>query len=107
MGKPSNPPDLGVEEFADALEEWAAEDKGRETLVKWLLTRTVSHRFECTEGKFVIERTDINDFDIKKAVMHAMADCKPNPGMSTSGWVRGGPTWPKAYAPGWLKAYGC
>jgi hypothetical protein len=100
------PPDK-VKEFAKELEMWAGKDRERETLVKWLLTRTVSHRFEGTGGKFVIKRTDINDFDIKKAVMRAMADCKPNPGLSTTGWVRGGPTWPKAYAPGWLKAYGC
>ena len=104
MGKP---PDK-VKEFAHELEMWAGKDKEREILVKWLLTRTVSHRFEGTEGKFVIERTDINDFDIKKAVMHALADCKPNPGLNTSGWARGGPTWPKAYGgDAWMKAYGC
>jgi hypothetical protein len=108
MGKPDKKPSPEVREFADELKEWAEQDEERETLVKWLLTRTVSHRFEGAEGKFVIERTDINDFDIKKAVIHAMADCKPNPGLSTTGWVRGGPTWPKAYGSGtWLKAYGC
>ncbi len=97
-----------VDRFAKELEMWAKETKGRETLVKWLLTRTVSHHFEGTEGKFVIERTDIEDFDIQKAVRHAMADCKPNPGMSTVGLTRGGPTWPKAYGGDtWLKAYGC
>jgi hypothetical protein len=96
-----------VEEFAKELMMWAGRDKEREILVKWLLTRTVSHRFEGTGGKFVIERRPIGDFDIVKAVKHAMAHCKPNPGSSTTGWVRGGPTWPKAYAPGWLKAYGC
>ncbi len=96
-----------TEKFAKELEMWAKEAKGREILVKWLLTRTVSHPFEGTEGKFVIERTAIEDVDIQKAVMHAMTDCKPNPGMSTTGWVRGGPTWPRAYGSGWLKAYGC
>lgn len=104
MGQPQDE----VEEFARELEKWAEQDKDRETLVKWLLTRTVSHRFQGTKGKFVIERRDIADFDIKKAVMRAMADCEPNPGLSTSGWVRGGPTWPKAYGGDtWLKAYGC
>ena len=108
MGKPPNPVHV---KFAEELETWAKNDKERETLAKWLLTRTVSHHFEGTggtEGKFIIKRTDINDFDIKKAVMHAMADCKPNPGMSTTGWVRGGPSWPKAYGSNsWVKAYGC
>jgi hypothetical protein len=100
------PPDK-VKEFAEELERWAGKDRERETLVKWLLTRTVSHRFEGTRGKFVIERMDINKFNIQKAVMRAMTDCKLNPGSSTTGWVRGGPTWPRAYAGGWLKAYGC
>lgn len=108
MGKPDKMPSPKVEEFADALQEWARQDEERETLAKWLLTRTVSHRFEGTGGKFVIERRDIDDFDIKKAVTHALAECKPNPGLYTSGWVRGGPNWPKAYGPdNWLKAYGC
>ena len=35
-----------VSKFAKELEMWAKEDKGREALVKWLLTRTVSHEFE-------------------------------------------------------------
>jgi hypothetical protein len=100
------PPDK-VKEFAEELERWAGKDRERETLVKWLLTRTVSHRLEGTKGKFVIERMDINKFNIQKAVMRAMTDCKLNPGSSTTGWVRGGPTWPRAYAGGWLKAYGC
>ena len=97
-----------VKEFARELEMWAGKDKEREILMKWLLTRTVSHRFEGTENsRFVIERMDINDFDIQKAVMHAMTDCKLNPGSPTTGWVRGGPTWTRAYGSGWLKAYGC
>ena len=98
------------EKFARELEMWAGDNEERETLVKWLLTRTVSHGFEGTgtKGKFILKRTDIKNFDIKKAVVHAMADCKPNPGLSTTGWVRGGPTWPKAYGSDmWLKAYGC
>ena len=96
-----------VEAFANELMMWAQRDAAREELVKWLLTRTVSHRFEGTTGKFVIERRDIKDFDIVQAVKHAMAHCKPNPGDSTTGWVRGGPTWPQAYGGGWMKAYGC
>ena len=94
-----------VESFAEELKLWAEKDKGREELVKWLLTRTVSYRFGGTGGKFVIKRMDIENFDIVKAVRHAMAKCKPNPGDSATGWVRGG--WARAYAPGWLKAYGC
>lgn len=106
MGKPEKP-SAEVKEFAYALQEWAEEDRQRETLVKWLLSRTTSLQFEGTEGKYVVERTDINDFDIRKAVVHAMADCSPNPGMSTKGWVQGGPVWPKAYGNVWPKAYGC
>lgn len=106
MGKPKMP-STEIKEFAYTLQEWAQQDAKRETFVKWLLSRTVSHEFEGTEGKYIIERTPINDFDIKKAVIHAMADCSANPGMSTKGLVQGGPVWPKAYGNIWPKAYGC
>lgn len=95
-----------VEEFAKELMRWAGQDEERETLVKWLLTRTVSHRFQGTGGELVITKVDIDEFDIVKAVTHAMTECKPNPGPEASGWVRGG--WPRLSPPGgWLKAYGC
>jgi hypothetical protein len=107
MGKPDKTTSPEVTEFAEELEMWAKENPERETLVKWLLTRTVSHHFEGTGGKFVVERTNIEDFDIQKAVRQAMAECKPNPGLPTYGWTQGGPTWPRAYSPMWPKAYGC
>jgi hypothetical protein len=79
--------------------------------VEEFATRTASHRFwfegKDKEDKFVIERRPIADLDIGQAVIQAMKGCKRNPGFSTSGWIRGGPTWQRAYAPGWLKAYGC
>jgi hypothetical protein len=108
MRKQDNPTNPEVREFAKELEMWAKKEKGREVFVKWLLTRTVSHEFEGTEGSFIIKRTDIEDFDIQTAVRHALAHCKPNPGLSTTVLTQGGPTWPKAYGHGtWPKAYGC
>ena len=92
---------MGVDEigeFANELEAWAKENPERKTLVQWLLTRTESRRFEGTEGKFVIERTDITKFDIKKAVMRAMEGY--NSDLPTSGWARGGPMWPRGDAYG-------
>ena len=44
------------------------------------------------------------DISINKAVQRAMMNY--NPDLPTSGWVRGGPIWPKAYGDMWPKAYG-
>lgn len=98
-----------VQAFANALQEWASqghprEQKQRETLLKWLLSRCESHRFEGSKGKYVIKRTDIKDINIKDAVKDALVGY--NPDLPTSGWVRGGPIWPKAYGNIWPKAYG-
>ena len=107
MVKPDKTTSPEVSEFAAELEMWAKQNPERETLVKWLLTRTVLHHFEGTGGKFVVERTNIEDFDIQKAVRHALEECMPNPGLPTYAWTLGGPTWPRAYAPMWPKAYCC
>lgn len=99
-------PSLEVTQFAKALEEWAAEGPDREQrqrLLKWLLSRCGSHRFEGSKGKYVIERTDIEDVKIKEAVKRAMAGY--NPDLPTTGWVRGGPIWPKGYGDFWPKGY--
>lgn len=107
-----------VQAFAKALQKWAEEGpkrKQKQLLLKWLLTRCESRGFEgpCKlrrpkgpeeEDKYVVKRTDIEDVKIKEAVMRAMAGY--NPDLPTSGWVRGGPIWPKAYGNIWPKAYG-
>jgi hypothetical protein len=111
-------PSPEVRKFASALEKWAAEGSKREQkqrLLKWLLSRCESRGFKGPyksrgskaskeENKYVIKRIDIEDTKIKEAVMSAMADY--NPDLPTSGWVRGGPIWPKAYGNIWPKAYG-
>ena len=110
-------PSPEVQAFANALEEWAAEGpKGqqKQLLLKWLLSRCESRAFKgpsksrrsqgSEEDKYVIRRINIEDIKIKDAVMRAMADY--NPDLPTSGWVRGGPIWPKAYGDIWPRAYG-
>ena len=86
----------------------------KQLLLKWLLSRCESRAFKgpsksrrsqgSEEDKYVIRRINIEDIKIKDAVMRAMADY--NPDLPTSGWVRGGPIWPKAYGDIWPKAYG-
>jgi hypothetical protein len=111
-------PNPEVQAFANELEEWAAkgiESQKKQLLLKWLLSRCESRGFKgpCKssgskgpeeEDKYVIKRTDIEDIKIKDAVMRAMAGY--NPDLPTSGWIRGGPIWPKAYGDIWPKAYG-
>ena len=118
MDKSQEPRDLGVEEFASALQAWAADGPDREQkqrLLKWLLTRCESRMFigprksseskdSGEDDKYVIKRINIDEINIGKAVMRAMAGY--NPSLPTSGWIRGGPIWPKAYGNIWPKGYG-
>jgi hypothetical protein len=110
-------PSAGVQSFANALEEWAAEGpdrKQKQQLLKWLLSCCESREFKGSckqhgskgseEDKYVTKRTVIEGNRIKEAVMRAMASY--NPESCTSGWIRGGPIWPKAYGDIWPKAYG-
>jgi hypothetical protein len=97
-------PSREVQAFANALQEWAAHDKQRETLLKWLLSRCESRRFEGSKGKYVIKRRSIKDINVKDAVRDALAGY--NPDLPTSGWVRGGPIWARAYGDIWSRAYG-
>jgi hypothetical protein len=114
--KPTNPE---VTEFANALEEWAAQGPDQEQkqrLLKWLLSRCESRGFKGPrkspeskgdkkmKNKYVIKRKDIKDIDIKDAVERAMAGY--NPDLPTSGWVRGGPIWPRGYGDFWPRGYG-
>jgi len=97
-----------VQAFAEAVQEWAEEEPKREQkqlFLKWLLSRCESRGFKGPEeeDKYVIKRTDIEDIKIKEAVMRVMAGY--NPDLHTSGRVRGGPIWPKAYSNIWPKAY--
>ena len=93
-------PQNDVEKLAQDLAAWV--DKRSETektLMRWLLSRCESREIKIDSGKYVIAREDINGIDIKDAVMRALAGLEPNPGeLPTSGWVRGGPIWPRAYA---------
>lgn len=113
-------PSPEVKAFANALQEWGAEgpkreQKQKQRLLKWLLSRCESRGFKgaCKsrgskgpkeENKYVIKRIDIEDTKIKEAVMRAMADY--NPDLPTSGWVRGGPIWPRGYGDFWARGYG-
>lgn len=111
-------PSIEVQAFANALQKWAEEEPKREQkqlLLKWLLSRCESRGFRgpCKsrgskgskeEDKYVIKRIDIEDTKIKEAVMRAMAGY--NPDLPTSGWIRGGPIWPRAYGDIWPRAYG-
>jgi len=99
-----------VAEFANALQEWAEqgttpEQKQRETLVKWFLSRPDSRGFKGPkeEDKHVVKRTNIEDGKIKEAVMCAMASYKSD--LPTSGGAGSDPIWPKAYSNTWVKAY--
>jgi len=110
-----------VAEFANALQEWAEEgttqeQKQRQTLLKWLLSRTESGGYKDysksrgskdpkEEDKDVAKRTNIEDVRIKEAVMRAMASYKSD--LPTSSLAAGGSIWPKAYGYIWPKAYGC
>jgi hypothetical protein len=105
-----------VQAFAKSLQKWAEDgpkQNQKRLLLKWLLSRCESRGFKGThksrgskgvkeEDKYVIKRTDIEDIKIEEAVMRAMAGY--NPDLPTSGWVRGGPIWPKAYGNIWPKA---
>jgi len=103
-----------VQAFAEALQKWAEEEPKREQkelLLKWLLSRCESRGFKSRESKgpeeedkYVIKRIDITEIEIKEAVMRAMAGY--NPALSTSGWVRGGPIWPRGYGDFWPRGYG-
>jgi hypothetical protein len=107
-------PSPEVQAFAEALQKWAAEGPDREQkqrLLKWLLSRCESRGFKSRESKrpkeedkYVIERKDITKIEIDKAVMRAMASY--NPDLPTSGWVRGGPIWPRGYGDFWPRGYG-
>ena len=108
-----------VEAFANALQKWAEKEpdaldeldrEQKKRLLRWLLSRCESRGFKTSESKpvgeedkYVIKRTDITDVKVKEAVMRAMKGY--NPSLPTSGWVRGGPYWPKAYGEFWPKAY--
>ena len=110
-----------VAEFADALQEWAEEGttqehKQRQTLLKWLLSRTEPGGFKDPskvrgsknpkeEDKDAVKRTNIEDIRIKEAVTRAMASYKSD--LPTSGLAGSGSIWPKAYGYIWPKAYGC
>ena len=117
MAETENKPNPELTEFANALQEWAAkgpaqEQRQRETLLKWLLSRCESRGFKARgskgskeeDNKYVIKRIDIEDIKIQEAVMRAMAGY--NPDLPTSGWIRGGPIWPRAYGDIWPRAYG-
>jgi len=113
-------PNPKVKAFANALQEWVeegpkGEQKQKQRLLKWLLSRCESRGFKGPfksrgskgskgEDKYVIKRIDIEDIKIKEAVMRAMAGY--NPDLPTSGWIRGGPIWPRAYGDIWPRAYG-
>ena len=115
MGKSPKKPSPEVTEFANALQQWAAEGPDREQkerLLRWLLSRCESRAFKGPgqptgskdPDKYVIRRIDINEIEIVKAVERAMAGY--NPDLPTSGWVRGGPIWPRAYGDIWPRSYG-
>ena len=115
MEEPKKKTSLEVTGFANALKEWAAKDPDRERLLRWLLSRCESRGFKGPlksrgskgpeeEDKYLIRRIDIDKIQIVKTVVRAMAGY--NPDLPTSGWVRGGPIWPKAYGDIWPKAYG-
>jgi hypothetical protein len=109
-----------VAEFADALQEWAEEgttreQKQRQTLLKWLLSRTDSRgpkdpsksrgsKDLKEEDRDVVNRTNIEGVKIKEAVTCAMASYKSD--LSASGSVGSDFVWPKAYSSIWPKAYG-
>jgi hypothetical protein len=106
---------LEVTGFANALKKWAADDPDRGRLLRWLLSRCESRGFKGPlksrgfkgpkeKGKYVIRRIDINNIPIVETVERALAGY--NPDLPTSGWIRGGPIWPKAYGDMWPKAYG-
>ena len=74
--------------------------------MKWLLSRCESRAFTGPskssrskgpreEDKYMIKRIDIDDIKIDETVMRAMAGY--NPDLPTTGWIRGGPIWPRAY----------
>ena len=111
-------PNPEVTEFANALKNWAAEGpecEQKQRLLRWLLSRCESRGFKgpCKSSvpkdpseadKYVIRRIDINEIEIDKAVERAMAGY--NPDLPTSGWVRGGPIWPRSYGDIWPRSYG-
>lgn len=118
MAKSLKKPNPEVTEFANALKNWAEEEPGREQkerLLRWLLSRCESRGFTGPidssrpkdpeePDKFVIRRVDINEVEIVKAVERALTGY--NPDLPTSGWVRGGPFWPRAYGDMWPRSYG-
>jgi len=115
MTQSPNKPSPEVTKFANALQVWAAEGPDREQrqrLLKWLLSRCESRAFKGRgksarakePDKYVIRRIDIDEIEIDKAVERAMSGY--NPDLPTSGWVRGGPIWPRAYGDIWPKSYG-
>ncbi len=108
-----NEPSREVQAFADALQHWAEqgskqEREQKETLLRWLLSRSQSRRFKLrgasTDNKYIIKRTPIANIDINKAITDALAEY--NPDLPTEGWVQGGPIWTKGYGSYWEKAYG-
>jgi len=118
MAESPKKPNPEVTEFASALKNWAAkgpDSEQKQRLLRWLLTRCESRAFKgpCKSpgskdpgepDKYVIRRIDINKIEIDKAVERAMAGY--NPDLPTSGWVRGGPIWPRAYGDIWPRSYG-
>lgn len=100
-------PSPEVQAFAQELNAWGQTlPPKQQTLLKWLLSRCESRGFKGkgSKGTYVIKRTKISEIKINKAVMDALVGYKPD--LPTSGWVRGGPIWPKAYGGIWPKAYG-
>jgi hypothetical protein len=99
-----------VQQFARKLDYWAQKEltKPQQTLLRWLLSRCESRALEIMpknvekggkkiEGRYLIEMKDVNEINIEEAVMDALAGLSPNPDeLPTSGWMRGGPIWPRA-----------
>lgn len=104
-------PSPEVKAFARELDAWGQTlPQKQQILLKWLLSRCKSRGFKSRKSKrpedkkYVIERKEITELEIDKAVMDALAGY--NPDLPTSGWVRGGPIWPRGYGDFWPRGYG-
>lgn len=101
-GPHGQPPDE-VQQLAQSLDTWAQRElpPRQQTLLRWLLSRGESREIKIGKGSYAT-KINIDETNIKKAVMDALAALNPDQ-FSTNGgvpsayvWPRSGYVWPRS-----------
>lgn len=96
----SQPPDE-VQQLAQSLDTWAKKLPPRQqTLLRWLLSRAKSRQIKIGKG-ISVTKINIDETNIKKAVMDALAPLKTGESRNATDdwvgvWPRSGYVWPRS-----------